>query len=118
MSTVAPDRGGVRLLDRAGAVVRHISQTDARAMIARGEVVPLGTRRKLRAVRWTDPTPIRIPWGNVVRTPGLGEAHRERLAQGRRIWRLDRMPRSAFVDRVFTQVFRDCRPTATLNPSS
>jgi hypothetical protein len=83
----------VRLLDRAGEHVCWLERVEAERLLARGEVEPLRTRRRIRAVRWVTVEPDEPPRRlYVIRRRGYGDSHRRETRDNPRgVWTLDRI---------------------------
>jgi len=106
------DRGlpaKVGLLDRGNNFVCMLERAEARGLISRGEVEILGSRGKMRAVRWISPEgdePERESYA--MRRRGYGDSHRRETPENPRgVWTIDRIR-----DRhrgLFTRVMDDCR---------
>jgi len=98
----------VRLLDRGSNFVRWVEAAEARRLISRGEVETLGSRRKIRAVRWVSLEAEEDQRKSyVIRRRGYGDSHcRETRDNPRGVWTIDRVrPRHR---RFFTRVVEDC----------
>jgi hypothetical protein len=85
----------VRLLDRADEHVCWLEASEARRLIARGQVEVLRTRRRIRAVRWVAAEAREEPRRlYVLRRRGYGDSHRrETWDNPRGVWTIDRIPR-------------------------
>lgn len=95
MSLIAdlPMPARVRLVDRAGAHVRWLEAEEARRLLGRGEVEALGTRRRIRVVRWVAPdVPDELRRLYALRRRGYGDSHRRETRENPRgVWTIDRI---------------------------
>jgi hypothetical protein len=97
--------GKVSIVDHSGTVLDWVSAQEAAELIKSGKVEILGTRRKVRSLRYFCKDPdIKL---TAHRRPGYGEAHaRETYSNPKGTWTLERIPeRHAH---LFQTVIREC----------
>lgn len=97
----------IPLKDRAGVVVRWLTEAEAEAMAKShaGDVVVLRTKRRIRGLKLIgNPEAVHR---FVMRRRGMGDSHRrETWENPRGAWHIDRLPSST--RGVFVQVLTDC----------
>lgn len=96
-----------QLLDAAGNLLRWVGAAEAQELMDSGKVEILGTRRKIRALRY----PSTLPDANLIqfplRKPGMGSCHRRETDTNPRGTRtIERIPTSARP--IFTTVLDEC----------
>lgn len=102
------ERGRVPIKDHAGVVLEWVPIARARALLASGTVEILGTRRRIRALRFRQAEPVMERRFFPVRKAGLGAPHRRETQQNPRgCWHLEFLRQSA--RSYFTKVLDDCR---------
>ena len=98
----------LKLVDRAGEFVRWVQPDEAAARLDSGQFVALGTRKRIRAVRWVGPEPEQMERrAYPIRPHGFGDAHKhESYWNPRGVWTLDGIPETA--KPIFTRVLDEC----------
>jgi len=98
----------VPIKDHAGETLEWVDIGRARELIGAGAVEILGTRRKIRALRFRRTEPAMERRFFPVRRAGFGAPHRRETAQNPRgCWHLEFLRESA--RSIFTKVVDDCR---------
>jgi hypothetical protein len=96
----------LRLLDRAGELVRWVTAAEAVEMIDAERVEVLRTRRRIRAIRFRMEEPDMSSKRFEIRRESFGDAHRfETDDNPRGVWTLDRVRPSQ--RKIFTRVLDD-----------
>lgn len=100
-------KGRVAIKDHAGETLEWVPIARARALIAAGAVEILGTRRRIRALRFRQAEPLMEQRHFVVRKAGFGAPHRrETYENPRGCWHLEFL--RDHTRELFTQVADDC----------
>lgn len=108
MIAIDAPKGRVPIKDHAGETLEWVAIERARELIAAGTVEILGTRRKIRALRFRQAEPAMERRFFPVRKAGFGAPHRRETALNPRgCWHLEFLRESA--RRHFTKVVDDCR---------
>jgi hypothetical protein len=101
-------KGRVPIKDHAGETLEWVPIAKARALIAAGTVEILGTRRKIRALRFRQAEPVMERRFFPVRKAGFGAPHRRETQQNPRgCWHLEYLRDST--RSIFSKVLDDCR---------
>lgn len=82
----------IPVYDHADSVLFHADRTKAIALMARQDVVIIGTRKRISALRLQGPDPAHLTGGSHHRRP-IGSPHRKgNYYNVRGVWHIDRIP--------------------------